>query len=658
MPARPNSVKKIGIVEAKERVLASIAQGAKVAEAVALVNRSPATYEDWRKHDAVFARQLAEIRESRRDVRLDGRPEVPPFDVFCDEFLHEPLFRHQYNAWDALEGREPRFLDPAITYEPGDKGRLILNFPPAHGKTVTFSMNYLVWRIHKNPGISIAIVSKSQGFAKKILGGIKARLTDRAYRDMHVKFAPDGGWRDPDASWTQNMIYVTGKYDGETEKEPTVEALGMGGQIYGGRFDIIVMDDVVDNENAHRFEDQSDWAMTILDSRLPPAGGLLMVLGTRLASTDLYSTLRSKEDENEQQFFTYLSQPAVLEYAEKREDWRTLWPWCLGSEHEEDAEKRCRLCYSPPVPKGKKCCPFMDVRWLRPRWNGQRLAKKRYPLGQRRWSLVWQQQQIPDDATFNEKTVTTSINRLRQPGVMRAGAVGHRPNGMEGMYVVGGLDPATIGYTAMIVGAVDRVTGKRWILDGFNQAGCSPRTMREKVKELTDKHGINEWVIERNAFQKFLTDDPELLQFFQSRGVKRTAHNTGMEKRDPDFGVMSMPPLFESTGEPQRNGGGFYRRVLNGDLIELPDDRQSQVFSTLVSQLIAWEPSGPVQRVKTDLVMALYFCEIAFKKIVSRNREAPHHLENRFASRERLRDRQVINLSDWRAAAQAEKEVA
>lgn len=659
--ARRNSSKKVGVVEAKARVLELIAMGSKVTPAMASVERTFETYRDWYKHDEKFNAEIKRIREQRAEIKMDGRQEVPDFDVFCDVYLHEPLFPHQYNAWDVLEGRPPRYMDPAITYEPGESSRIIMNFPPNHGKTTTFSINYVVWRIHKNPGISIAIVSKGQGYAKKILSAVKARLTSNAYRNMHLKFAPEGGWRDSDQSWTQTTIYVTGKYDGETEKDPTVEAVGMGGQIYGGRFDIIILDDVVDNENAHRWDEQSDWTMTILDSRLPPDGGLMMVLGTRLATTDLYAALREKEDENEQQFFSYLAQPAVLAYSESRETWRTLWPFQLGHRNAEDSALRCMACYTlaDPDVSIQNCCGFEDVRWLKVRWDGNRLAKKRFPLGERRWSLVWQQQQIPADATFNQRTVMTAINRSRQPGTMRAGVMGHRTQGMQGLYVVGGLDPATIGNTAIIVSGIERQSKKRFVLDGFNQANTSPSTMREQIKRLTDLHHINEWVIERNAFQKFLTDDPEIRAFLQSRSCRLTPHYTTKDKVDPDFGVMAMAPLFESTGRPPKNnGGGTWAKVAEGDLIELPDERQSAVFSQLVAQLIAWEPQGMSQKQKTDLVMALWFTEIGFRKIVSTQKQATTHLDNPFLSRGRKRDRVVINIADYREAMRLEKEAA
>jgi hypothetical protein len=326
-----------------------------------------------------------------------------------------------------------------------------------------------------------------------------------------------------------------------------------------------------------------------------------------------------------------------------------LWPFALSSEDAPGAELRCINCYD------LEChCGSADVQWMRVRWDRRRLAKKRFPLGERRWSLVWQQQQIPDDATFNMQAVEASVNKARQPGLLKAGAMGHRTRGMSGLYVVGGLDPATVGNTAMMVNGLDRTleVPKRYVLDGVNIANCSPQTMRDKVKWLTVTYRINEWVIERNAFQRFLTQDPDLLQFLRGRGVRLTEHYTGSNKLDPDFGVMSLAPMFESAGRPPENGsGGKWVRTPETAMIELPDNRTSQLVTELIRQLTMWEPSGMAPNLKSDLVMALWFTEIAFQRILGRTRQKKTHQDNPFASKARLRERGVINISDYLAAA-------
>ena len=64
-------------------------------------------------------------------------------------------------------------------------------------------------------------------------------------------------------------------------------------------------------------------------SRLPPNGGQLLVVGTRVAPVDLYRELRNPEHYTDAKIpWTYLAMPAVLGYGDDPSDWETLWPKC------------------------------------------------------------------------------------------------------------------------------------------------------------------------------------------------------------------------------------------------------------------------------------------------------------------------------------------
>jgi hypothetical protein len=142
----------------------------------------------------------------------------------------------------------------------------------------------------------------------------------------------------------------------------------------------------------------------------------------------------------------------------------------------------------------------------------------------------------------------------------------------------------------------------------------------------------------------------------QARGCRLTPHFTGAEKVDPDFGVMSLAPLFESTGTPPLKGNGPWQRVDEGDLIELPDDRTAAWVGQLVGQLVAWEQSGLSVSQKTDLVMALWFCDLAFKRILDKSRGAKStHMSNPWIPQDRARERGTVNLADLRYAMLDEK---
>jgi hypothetical protein len=93
-------------------------------------------------------------------------------------------------------------------------------------------------------------------------------------------------------------------------------------------------------------------------------------------------------------------------------------------------------------------------------------------------------------------------------------------------------------------------TGKRYVLDGFNQRNTTPSGDAGHGEAVHRPVQLNEWVIERNAFQRFLTQDEELKSFLRARGCKLTEHYTTENKYDADFGIQTMAPLFLTCGEP------------------------------------------------------------------------------------------------------------
>lgn len=592
--ANPSSTKPITAKDAKLEVLRRIAAGEEIIPAMNAVNRKEATYFDWRKNDAEFRRQVDEIRAVKSEMKETGRPAIPPFDVFCRDYLKQPLNPHQLRMWDTIEGRVPRDLHDAMTFEQGEKNRILINVPPEHAKSTTFTVNYSVWRVHCDPDIRIVIMSNSKNLAKQFLYEIKQKLTNPLYREMHLKFAPEGGWKDPDNSWSADAIYVKGGK--KAGKDPTVQALGWGGSIYGTRSDIIFMDDVVITKNANEYEKQMLLLDREVESRLPSdaeGGGLLAILGTRVSPTDLYRQLIDVRDHDDNRVWTYFRQPAVLDFGNGDSDtWVTLWP-----------EK----------------------------WPGKSLAKKK--RGDAQWALIYQQLNVSDEMTFNGEAVNASVSKGRLAGNLNEV---FRPEAMQGLYVIGGLDPATVNFTSMIVTAVDPVSGKRWVLDGFNKKGCLPEQMRQQVKFFTDKYHINEWVIERNAFQRFLTQDPELTQFLRSRGCILTEHYTTENKFDADFGIQTMAPLFESCLQPNKSD----------HLIALPSTLKNNWCAELVQQLVIWEPQGMSQKSKTDLVMALWFTEIAAKRVLGRNRrQMGAHRNTPFTSTATRQKQKVVSLA-------------
>jgi hypothetical protein len=595
--------------EAKDVVLGRLLDNCSVAVACKAAQRSVNTYRYWLKYDVEFRDAVRTLRSTKSNPGPLGPPDPGDFEVFRRRFLNSRTFTHQMQWVDLLEGREPRGLHPSTIYERGHLNRLLINTPPNHAKSTTLTMDYPVFRICRNPAVQIIIVSKTQQQAKKYLYGIKQRLTHPRFARLQATFAPAEGFRAAADQWTADKIYLRRDSD---QKDPTVEALGLGGQIYGSRADLIICDDVVTLANAHEFEKQMDWLRQEVASRFG-ANGCLLVVGTKVAPKDLYSELRNPEHYTTGVSpYTRLAQPAVLEMAENQQEWVTLWP---RSDVPFDPERH-------EVPDGDN---------LYPRWTPERLHEVRNEQGPKKWSLVYMQQELSDDAVFDAERVRGSRNQFRRPGRLQAGKRGQRDSGMDGLFVIAGLDPAMVGDTAIVVLGVDRLTRMRYVLDVRVKTGAGARWIREQIREVTELLSVNEWRVEKNAFQGFLTQDPEINEWLASQGVVLQEHHTGRNKWDADYGVASMALLFDQ------------------GLIELPTTTQFVAGQTLVEQLVTWAPET---RNKTDCVMALWFAEIRAREVIrTQIHRTSSYLANPFLSKNRKKEQTVVNLHEWTRSA-------
>jgi hypothetical protein len=215
------------------------------------------------------------------------------------------------------------------------------------------------------------------------------------------------------------------------------------------------------------------------------------------------------------------------------------------------------------------------------------------------WARVYMQQQTSEVEIFSQEAVTASINGQRLPGRIPTGMAGCRPQGMDGLIVLAGLDPASpSGFVAAVVVGLDPRTQKRYVLDVWNKTSMTPDDIRELIYSWTERYGITEWRIEKNAFQTMLTQDRQVLEFLAGRGSVLREHTTGAHNKwDADFGVASMTALFAA-------------HESSNQLIELPGTQNNNMARTLVEQLVTWMPDAPKSH-KTDCVMALWFVELA-----------------------------------------------
>jgi hypothetical protein len=626
MPAN----KGLGTEVAKRKFLEYRRKGHTVAAAAELVGRHIKTVENWRAQDAKFRQEADDIRAALKRGKDQGQdPEVLTYDfaTWRKRFLGMDTYPHQQQWIDVLEGPEPTPLpagNESVVYQGGNPKRLLINTPPFHTKSTTITQQYVAYRICMNPEVRVVIVSKTQKQAAKYLYSVKRILTEPQFRELHAAYAPQEGFKGE--VWTQTMIYVNGRGQSDqvidpAAKDPTVEAIGIGGQLQGARADLIILDDVEDPKNVAQWEQHLDWVNEVVQSRL--SNGRILVVGTRVAPTDLSSALLDGDNfVSGKSPWTYLGQPCVLAFAEDPEDWITLWPRSSTPLDVEDEDVQ------------------PDENGLWPTWDGPKLNAVREGIRPRSWALLYMQQPISDDAVFNMTCVKGSVDGRRKPGPLRPGEWGGRVHGSEGTHTILSIDPAGTGEGFMLAYAVEPATGKRWVLNAWMTQGATPSWYADMLETVIPEYGVNELVIENQGYSSWLIHDERIMRYCQARGVRISPHYTSRNKLDPDFGVASMSTLFGTTRRQEGTGKEHHNE---DNLIWLPDPSHSLGIKALIEQLLIWVPGKRGKDLRMDGPMALWFAETRARTIVMGDGRPPtQYLENRYLSRGAQQRRYIV----------------
>ena len=576
------------------------------------VGRTESAYRQWTFQDPEFKTLAEKARLEGKGVKTDlAELKNISFEDFCEQFLDTKLFEHHLDWIDLIEGRPPRWVHPAMTFEQNADNRVLINVPPEHAKSTVITINYVTYRVATDPNVRIIVVSKTQGMARKFLSAIKARLSHPNWTKMQVAFGPSGGYKSDSTSWSADMIYLGAGRD-SGEKDPTVQALGFGSQIYGARADLIILDDVVMNGNAHEWEKQIEWLQKDVITRLGRHGKLLVV-GTRVAPVDLYRQIRDPGQwSGGKSPFTYFAMPAVLEFDEKPANWKTLWPRTDRPETDRDEP---------------------DEIGLYQKWDGPALFTRRSEVAPSVWAMVYQQEDIQEDSIFAPVCLTGSTNGMRKRGPLKPGAAGH-PKHIDGAYTVMGLDPAMTGNTAAVIVTYNRSDGKIYVLDCVNMTEPNPMKIRALIEEWVDKYRPQELRIEINAHQKAYALDDDLRNWLAQYGTQLNSHFTGKNKWDVGFGVASMAGLFGTA----RDG-----RFQDNNIIELPSNESSEGLKALTQQMLTWRPDT---RNPTDCVMALWFAIIRVRELMQQSTRVGQYQSNRWATRSQMANRITINVDD------------
>ncbi len=242
---------------------------------------------------------------------------APKNDLVCFTeylgYINAPFHVEWYNY---LQNK----FSPLKIHPDREKRKLQL-WPRGHAKTECTTINYLSWLIGNFPDIHANIVTKTASLAEELLTALMTRLeTDENYIEIFGELKP----KNP-RKWTSKELIVERR---EISKSPTLKATGLMGPITGGRSDINILDDIIDEENVRtslQLEKVLTWHDKILSPTLYPWGGEI-VIGTRWHYADIYHSLMAR--------YPYDLKQAI------QPDKTALWPeyWSINKLEEKRGE--------------------------------------------------------------------------------------------------------------------------------------------------------------------------------------------------------------------------------------------------------------------------------------------------------------------------------
>lgn len=216
--------------------------------------------------------QLGVVQSTLDEFLREQILEHSRLDLLCEHFLGLKL-KPFHKALQVFMLRHPQTLQLAFR---------------GAGKTTSCTISYIILKIIQDRDIRVLIASKTHQFTIDVLKEIKTHLQSNE-RLIEVF----GEFKGP--KWDGSAIEVAGR--SKPAKEPTITTVGAEGQVVGKHYDLIIVDDLVDEENA-RTPYMRDKLKTFYYKTLFPTlepYGEIHFLGTRYHYSDLYGHLLANE---------------------------------------------------------------------------------------------------------------------------------------------------------------------------------------------------------------------------------------------------------------------------------------------------------------------------------------------------------------------------
>ena len=220
-----------------------------------------------------------------------ANPNFPSLKEFAADVLNDklPMSWHHELYYDILDDQLVQNPADGLLY-PADKmaikkrnKNIIVKSPRFHAKSQCFTTNYTLHSLYKDPNVRVMIVSANQeiavGFVRQIMNNLENN------HDMIDKY---GDLKPEDQKkWGEKAFLVQRS---SFDKDPSVVGIGAGGKIISRRADIIIVDDLLDIDNARTptmRKKTLEWFENVVLPVLED-NGRLVVVGTSWYRDDLY----------------------------------------------------------------------------------------------------------------------------------------------------------------------------------------------------------------------------------------------------------------------------------------------------------------------------------------------------------------------------------
>lgn len=524
-----------------------------------------------------------------------------------DDFAY---FRRRYFGRISTPWQEEAAYKIAELLETRRKEYVVINAPPGSGKSTTFSLEIPAWITCRNRAIRGMIASETMSLAKRYAGRLKRALenpypmkAEDEARDLGLAvdaettlIADFGRFKPEDPDVWRIEEFIVAQHDNRplSEKEPTWSAYGRDSGYIGGRFDIIVCDDLFSAKSLKTLESitglRDDWDK-VLEKRLEP-GGLLVLQGQRLGSEDLYRYALDKRTGGEDSHPKYIHIKYKAHFTDR-----------CRERHGEEA---------PPYPEG---C-LLDPRRLPWRELEAEMANN-----ESHFETVYQQEDV-DPKQVLVRPIWVSGGQDSEglyPGCWDNDRdLCQLPRGLAGpIHSIATVDPSPTKMWATQWWCYTPESEYRFLMDlerkamtadqllDWDYASASFVGIMEDWQQRSKELGfpITHWIIEVNAAQRYLLAYDHVRRWMAKWGVSIVPHTTTVKKLDPEFGPLILQNAWK-TGRVRLPGSN----VTNARVASLK----------LVDEVTRY-PSGRYD----DQVMAEWFLEANLPSIASSSLSIP-----------------------------------